>query len=368
MLLGLGAGAADAASNGGRLVPVAGGFDRPLLVTAPPGDTRRLFVVEQPGRILILKDGRRLKRPFLDVSRLVSGGFEQGLLGLAFHPGYARNGRFFIDYTDRAGNSRVVEYRVSGDPDRANARPVRRLLFVPQPYPNHNGGQLAFGPDGKLYIGLGDGGSAGDPQGNGQRLDTLLGKILRIDVDARPRGRPFAIPADNPFVGRRGTRPAIYVLGLRNPWRFSFDRANGDLWIGDVGQNAWEEVDRLPAGSIAGANLGWNAFEGTHPFGGPLGVGPAVQPVAQYPHSTGCSVTGGFVYRGSAVPALTGRYVYADYCSGRVWTMRAGPSPGDVRDITRLLGARVGQVTSFGEDARGELYLVAGARVYRFRS
>jgi glucose/arabinose dehydrogenase len=366
MLLGLGGGAADAA-NGVRLAPVAGGFDRPLLVTAPPGDTRRLFVVEQPGRILVLKDGRRLTRPFLDVSRLVSGGYEQGLLGLAFHPDYAANGRFFIDYTDLAGDTRVVEYRVSGDPDRARPRPVRQLLMVRQPYPNHNGGHVLFGPDRKLYIGLGDGGSAGDPEGNGQRLDTLLGKILRIDVDARPGGRPFGIPPDNPFVGRKGARPAIYVLGLRNPWRFSFDRASGDLWIGDVGQNAWEEVDWLPAGHIAGANLGWNAFEGTHPFGGAVSFGPPVQPVAQYPHSLGCSVTGGLVYRGSAVPALVGRYVYADNCSGRVWTMRAG-NPGDVRQITRLLGVRLSQVTSFGEDARGELYLVAGARVYRFRS
>jgi glucose/arabinose dehydrogenase len=217
-----------------------------------------------------------------------------------------------------------------------------------------------------LYIGLGDGGSAGDPDGNGQRLDTLLGKILRIDVDRRPGGRPFAIPPDNPFAGRADARPAIWVYGLRNPWRFSFDRATGDLWIGDVGQNEWEEVDRLPAGRAAGANLGWDAFEGRHPFEGPLNGSPAVPPVAEYPHALGCSVTGGFVSRGGAVPALRGRYVYADYCTGRVWSMRAGPSPGDVREITGRLGVRLGEVTSFGEDAQGRIYVVANQRLYRF--
>jgi len=349
-----------------RLVKVAGGFDKPLLVTAPPGDASRVFVVEQTGRVIVLKNGRRLARPFLDISGLVSGGIEQGLLGLAFHPDYARNGRFFVDYTNRAGNTRVVEYHVSANRDRANPHPVRRILAVPQPYPNHNGGDIVFGPDGKLYIGLGDGGSEGDPLRTGQRLDTLLGKILRVDVDTSG-GRPYTIPRDNPFVGRAGARPTIYVLGVRNPWRFSFDPANGDLWIGDVGQNRWEEVDRLPAGHIAGANLGWSVDEGTHAYnGGTPSVQPLVPPVAEYPHTDGCSVTGGFVSRGGAVPALRGRYVYSDWCSGRVWTMRAGPNPGDVREITSQLGVRLSQVTSFGEDARGRLYVTAGPTVYRF--
>jgi len=227
-----------------RLAPVASGFDQPLFVTAAPGDASRLFVVEQTGRIRIVKDGALQPQPFLNLAGSVSCCGERGLLGLAFHPDYQRNGRFYVDYTNRAGDTRVVEYRVSSNPDRA--RPGGRVvLAVHQPFANHNGGMLAFGPDGKLYVGLGDGGSGGDPFGNGQSPRTLLGKILRIDVDRRTGSRPYGIPPDNPFVGRAGVRPEIDILGVRNPWRFSFDRRTRDLWIGDVGQGTTEEVDVL---------------------------------------------------------------------------------------------------------------------------
>lgn len=355
-----GAARADAAI---RLQPVAGTYDRPLLVTAPPGDAR-LFVVEQTGRIRIVARGRVLARPFLDISSQVSGGNEQGLLGLAFHPKYAENGRFYVDYTNRAGDTRVAEYRVSGDRDVAAPGSRRQLLAVKQPFPNHNGGNLAFGPDGKLFIGLGDGGSAQDPLDSGQNRDVLLGKILRIDVDARTGSLPYGIPSDNPFAGGGG-RPEIWLWGLRNPWRFSFDRVRGDMWIGDVGQNRMEEVDFVPAGSPGGQNFGWRAREGRLPGFG-AAAGPTVPPVFQYSHAKGCSVTGGFVYRGARVSSLKGRYVVADYCSGRAWTLRAGPSPGGAREITGALSRSLQQITSFGEDAAGELYATVGSRVYRF--
>jgi glucose/arabinose dehydrogenase len=226
---------------------------------------------------------------------------------------------------------------------------------------------LAFGPDRMLYVGTGDGGSGGDPHNNGQRLDTLLGKILRIDVDHRAGRRPYAIPRGNPFAGRPGARPEIWAYGLRNPWRFSFDRSRGDLWIGDVGQNAVEEIDFVAAGAGAGANFGWRAFEGSAPYasGGP-GYSATVAPVAEYDHSRGFSVTGGYVYRGQSAPALRGRYVYADYGSGRLWTLRAGPTPGDLREHTGALNVKLSGVTSFGEDARGELYVIANGALFRF--
>jgi len=351
-----------------RLAPVASGFDQPLFVTAAPGDASRLFVVEQTGRIRIVKDGALQPQPFLNLAGSVSCCGERGLLGLAFHPDYQRNGRFYVDYTNRAGDTRVVEYRVSSNPDRA--RPGGRvILAVHQPFANHNGGMLAFGPDGKLYVGLGDGGSGGDPFGNGQSPRTLLGKILRIDVDRRTGSRPYGIPPDNPFVGRAGVRPEIDVLGVRNPWRFSFDRRTRDLWIGDVGQGTTEEVDVLTPARARGANLGWNRFEGRGRFSNTrLTIGHLVQPVAQYSHAVGCSITGGYVYRGTAVPALAGRYLYADYCSGRIWSMRAGRRPGGVREITGAVGGAKQGITSFGQDNAGEVYLVAGDTVYRFAS
>jgi glucose/arabinose dehydrogenase len=287
------------------------------------------------------------------------------LLGLAFHPKYATNGRFYVDYTDRAGDTRIVEFTRR---TRNRARSTGRLLLkIDQPYANHNGGQIAFGPDGLLYIGMGDGGSGGDPQNRAQDLDSLLGKILRIDVDRRGGGLQYGIPDDNPFRGEG--RGEIYAYGLRNPWRFSFDRDRGDLWIGDVGQNEIEEIDYSPKGGARGDNFGWNAFEGRSRYGGELRPGSSHHgPIAQYRHGSGCSVTGGYVYRGTRVPALRGRYVFADYCTGRVWSMRAGPNPGGLRQDTRRIGVSVGNVTSFGEGNDGTLYLIgqAGGTIYRF--
>jgi glucose/arabinose dehydrogenase len=354
------------ATRGVRLVKVRGGLGDALDVVAAPGQPSRLYVVQQSGRIRILDHGRLLPGSFLDISSLVSTGGERGLLGLAFHPKYARNGRFYVDYTDRSGDTRVVEYR-RASANRANPRSARLLLGIHQPFANHNGGDLVFGPDGDLYIGMGDGGGAGDPQGNGQSVNTLLGKLLRIDVDTRTGGRPYGIPAGNPFA-RGGGRPEIYAYGLRNPWRFSFDRARGDLWIGDVGQDRYEEIDYRPKGAGRGANFGWNAFEGRAPYPGGRPVRPGsrpVAPVAVYAHTQGCSVTGGFVYRGTRVPALRGRYVYADYCSGRVWSMRAGPRPGGVR-VEGDLGVTLSNVTSFGQGANGDLYLLGNSTLYRF--
>ncbi len=368
-------GAADAASEAGtapreeaqaggfRLAKVSGNLGDALFVTAAPGQPGRLYVVQQGGRIRILERGR-MRGTFLDLSGSVTAGGEQGLLGLAFHPAYARNGRFFVYYTARNGDQRVVEYRRAG-PNRANPGSARGLITMDDPYSNHNGGHLVFGPDGFLYIGTGDGGSGGDPEDNGQDTGTLLGKILRINVNSRGGGRAYGIPAGNPYRSGGG-RPEVYAYGLRNPWRYSFDRERGDLWIGDVGQGSIEEIDFRAKDTGAGANFGWNAFEGRSSFGGTLRGGPHVPPVAQYSHSDGCSVTGGYVYRGTRVPALRGRYVYADYCSGQLWTMRAGPSPGGVREDTGRLGVKLGIVTSFGEGSAGELYVIANSSLYRF--
>jgi glucose/arabinose dehydrogenase len=359
--------AQEAQTGGARLARVRGGLGDALFVTGAPGQPGRLFIVQQGGRIRILQNGRLVGRPFLDVSRLITAGGEQGLLGLAFHPGYARNGRFFVNYTNRSGDTRVVEYR-RASATRADPRSARVLLAIDQPFSNHNGGALAFGPDRMLYIATGDGGSGDDPRGNGQSTSSLLGKLLRIDVDRRTGGRPYGIPSGNPFASGGG-RPEVYHYGLRNPWRFSFDRTRGDLWIGDVGQNAIEEIDYRPGSAGGGANFGWRAFEGRASNVGGAGAlrGPSrhTAPVAQYSHSEGCSVTGGYVYRGSRAPALAGRYLYADFCSGTVWSMRAGPDPGGVRRETRL-GARLSNVTSFGESLNGDLYVLAGGTLYRF--
>jgi glucose/arabinose dehydrogenase len=361
-------GARETATPGVRLAKVRGGLGDALYVTPAPGQVSRLFVVQQSGRILILERGKLRARPFLDISGIISSGGERGLLGLAFHPDYAANGRFYVDYTDPAGDTRVVEYTRS-TAARANAASARRLLTIEQPFPNHNGGALQFGPDGLLYIATGDGGGGGDPQNNGQRTDTLLGKLLRIDVDARTGGLPYGIPFGNPFTGGGG-RAEIYSYGLRNPWRFSFDRTRGDLWIGDVGQGDVEEVDFRSRDRGAGADFGWRAFEGRHTYSGggrALRQGSThVPPVAQYTHAKGCSITGGYVYRGTRVPSLVGRYVYADFCSGRVWSMRAGPNPGGVREETGALGVSLSNVTSFGEGSAGELYVIAGGALYRF--
>jgi len=354
-------------SGGLTLATVASGLDTPVFLTAPSGDDR-LFVVEKGGTIRIIDGGTVRAAPFLDLTALVSNGGEQGLLGLAFHPDYATNGVFVVDYTDRSGDTRVASYRVSAeDPDRADPGSGHVLLAVAQPYGNHNGGMLAFGPeDGHLYVALGDGGSAGDPQANGQDRNTLLGSLVRLAVDASGQG---SIPADNPFVGQAGARAEIWSYGLRNPWRFSFDRANGDLYIGDVGQGQREEIDVSTAadGAGRGLNFGWNVMEGGNCYSPSSGCDRTglTLPLLEYGHGPACSVTGGYVYRGAAVPNLRGTYFYADYCAGWVRSFRLeSGQAAEQREWTDLGSG--GRITSFGEDAAGELYvLTENGRVSR---
>ena len=351
-----------------RLVKV-GDFAGPLFVTSPPRDRRRVFVVEQGGRIRVVRGGRVLRRPFLDVSARIVAGGEQGLLGLAFAPDYARSRRFYVNYTNRSGDTRIVEYRARrSNPNRADPRSARVVLAQDQPEANHNGGMLAFGPDRLLYIGLGDGGGGDDQhgeRGNAQDLGSLLGKILRIDPRRQGRRR-YRIPRDNPFVGRGGARPEIYAYGLRNPWRFSFDRETRDLIIGDVGQNEVEEIDLVSLAKGAGANFGWRPFEGSRRNFEDEDAPGHVPPVIDLGHDDGfCSVTGGYVVRDPRLPELQGRYVYGDYCDGRIRAARlsAGDASGD-----RALGLpRIGPISSFGEDARGRVYVTSlDGPVYRF--
>ena len=320
-----------------RLVRVAQ-LEQPVAMAMRPGEDDSLYLVEQVGRVRAVRDGRLDPTPVVDISEEVTSGGEQGLLGLAFSP----DGRYlYVAYTDRDSE--------------------RSLLHFDDPFANHNGGQLAFGPDRRLYIAFGDGGSGGDPLGNGQSLGTLFGKILRIDP--RPAGgRPYGIPSDNPFVDRDGARPEIWDYGLRNPWRFSFDAATGDLWIGDVGQNTYEEVDHEPAGE-GGRNYGWNRREGLHAFNGGDKPEGAVDPVIEYGRDSGCTVIGGFVYRGRRIPGLQGAYLYGDYCSGWV---RAARAPGGRIAEERDLGLQVPGLSSFGADAGGELYALSlNGDVYR---
>ena len=334
-----GAGSSSARDSAGRLgiQVVARNLASPTYLTSAPGEPKTLYVVEQPGRILALTGSRQAV--FLDIRDRVKSGGEQGLLSVAFHPGYAKNHRFYVDYTDVNGNTRVVEYRSRNG--KAVDSSARQLLFVDQPYSNHNGGQLAFGPDGKLYVGMGDGGSGGDPENRAQNMSTQLGKLLRT----------------NPTAKKASWQIAGY--GLRNPWRFSFDRKTGDLWIGDVGQNAWEEVDHRTRTQLAKHwNYGWPVYEGRHSYKSATLTrrAPLVRPVAEYSHAGGrCSITGGYVYRGSNVPAAAGRYFYGDYCSGEVWSRKGGSSRKEVFEVP--------QIASFGEDAAGELYLVLAGRV-----
>jgi glucose/arabinose dehydrogenase len=339
-----------------ELEPFAAGLEAPLLLTNAGDGSGRAFVVEQSGRIRIVQKGHLRPSPFLDISdRIVSGG-EQGLLGLAFHPDFSSNGRFFVDYTDLNGDTVVAEFHVSaGAPNRADPGSERMLLGFDQPAANHNGGDIAFGPDGYLYVASGDGGSEGDPNGYGQRLDTLLGKLLRIDVDHRTATSGYVVPPDNPFVGRAGARPAIWALGLRNPWRFSFDRGTGDLWIGDVGQGTFEEIDHVVS-NRAGLNYGWKVMEGRSCYEPNSGcdMSGLTLPVAVYDHGHGCSVTGGYVYRGSRWPALQGAYLFADYCSGTIWSLD-GRRPSARPPVVMLETGRA--ISSFGEDESGELYV-----------
>jgi len=356
-----------------KVTKIAGNLRSPVYITNAGDGSGRLFIVEQAGRILVLKDGSLLGTPFLDIRSLVASGGERGLLSVAFHPDFAANGVFVVNYTRASSQSALVgdtiiaRYRVSpawGDvADRASGQ---TLLVIDQPQANHNGGLVMFAPDGTLYIGMGDGGAGGDigtghaPQGNGQSLTTLLGKMLRISVGANG---PYTIPSNNPNLGS-GTRREIWSYGLRNPWRFSFDRATGDMYIADVGQNAWEEVNFQPAASKGGENYGWPAREGTHVYRADVRPARFVGPVAEYSHATGgCSVTGGYVYRGSRIPAMYGFYVFGDYCSGMLWTLvRFGG-----RWVMSPLMRTAFLVSSFGEDESGELYLVnlSGA-IYRF--
>ncbi len=343
-----------------RLVEVAKGFTRPLFVTAAGDGSNRLFVVDQDGKIWIIADDTRLSTPFLDISGLVSqealgsGYTERGLLGLAFDPAYSQNGRFFINYTDRSGNTVVARYTVSpDDPNLADPNSAVSLMYVQQPYANHNGGNMIFGPDGYLYISFGDGGSGGDPQGNAQNLSTLLGSLLRIDVSG---DEGYTIPADNPFVGDSNARPEIWAWGLRNAWRFSFDRETGDLLLADVGQNNWEEIDFQPANSPGGQNYGWNAYEGTHVYSGRPAASDAVGPILEYSHSSGrCSVTGGYVYRGTQIPGLQGYYFYGDWCTGTIWVAHPNAT-GQWEATVSLESGR--HISSFGEDEAGEMYVV----------
>ena len=339
----------------------ARGLDAAVAAVARPGDGR-LYVVEQDGRILVVDSGGTRPEPFLDLRGEVAAQGEQGLLGLAFHPDHADNGLLYVNHTGRDGTTRIVEFRAAAGGEVVAAGSARELLTVEQPFANHNGGGLAFGDDGYLYIGLGDGGSGGDPLDAGQRTDTLLGKMLRIDVDGRDGGRPYAIPPDNPFAGGGGA-PEIWALGLRNPWRFSFDPADGSLWIGDVGQNAVEEIDRIPAGA-GGLNLGWARFEGSERFSDGA-LADHHLPIAEYSHDRGCSVTGGHVYRGETVPMLAGRYVYGDFCSGRVWALEADALGEPQEILADARGDLANALTSFGVDASGELLIVARSAVYR---
>jgi glucose/arabinose dehydrogenase len=337
------------------LVSPISGFSQPVHVTHAGDGTGRLFVVEQAGRIRLVKNGTLQATPFLDIHTRVGCCGEQGLLSAAFPPGFAASGRFYVDYTNTAGNTVIARYRVTGNPDVADPASEQIILPIAQPFANHNGGQLAFGPnDGYLYIGMGDGGSSGDPGNRAQNPADLLGKILRIDVET---GSPatYRVPASNPFVGAAGYRPEIWALGLRNPWRFSFDRANGDLYIADVGQSAREEVDYQPASSGGGQNYGWRIMEGFLCFNpSPCSSAGLTLPVVDYPHASGdCSITGGFVYRGPDYPGMQGIYFYGDYCTGRIWGLQF--SGGSWQSL-QLLDTSA-NIVSFGEDQDGNLYL-----------
>lgn len=332
--------------------PVVTGLSSPVDITHAGDGSGRLFIILQGGRIVIFDGVQILSPPFLDITSLVSSGGERGLLGAAFHPNYVGNGFFYVSYTDTAGDSVIARYSVSLDPNRADPTSGVILLTIPQPFSNHNGGQLHFGPDGYLYIGIGDGGSGGDPQNNGQDLGTLLGKILRIDVDS---GFPFTVPPDNPFVGVVGAREEIWSFGLRNPWRFSFDRLTGDMFIGDVGQNSWEEVDFQPANSTGGENYGWRLMEGNSCFNPAINCnnGTLTLPILVYDHSVGCSVTGGYLYRGSKNPNLNGLYLYGDFCSGLIWGAQEDGLGGWITTV--LLDTNF-SISTFGEDESGEIY------------
>jgi glucose/arabinose dehydrogenase len=348
---------------------VVGTFDQPVLVTSPRDGSRRLFVVEQTGRVKIIQRGAVLATPFMNLSTIISDTGERGLLGLAFHPSFKTNHKVYVNYTNRAGNTVIAEYRTTTNANRVTPGTARTILTITQPYANHNGGGIAFGPDGFLYIGMGDGGSGGDPQNRAQNLNSLLGKMLRLDVNGRTATRAYRIPSTNPYVGRTGL-DEIWSRGLRNPWRWSFDRLKGDLWIGDVGQDRYEEIDRSTAASGRGraANYGWRVLEGRHCFNPATGCVRTgkTMPIVEYSHAAGpgCSVTGGYVYRGVAFPMLTGGYFFGDYCSGKIWTISSAAASPATR--VELLDTGI-NIPSFGQDDAGELYVVdhGGGHIYK---
>jgi glucose/arabinose dehydrogenase len=353
------------------LTPVVTGLDAPDFVTSSHDRTGRLFIVEQTGKIRVVKNGVLLPRPFLDLSNEISKGGEQGVLGLAFHPKFRTNGFFYVDFTRANGDTVINRYRVSRtNRDVAVRSSARRIITIGQPFANHNGGMIAFGAGGFLYVGMGDGGSGGDPGNRAQNVNSLLGKLLRINVNGSVGRRHYLIPASNPFVGRSG-RDEIWSRGLRNPWRFSFDKLTGDLWIGDVGQGRFEEIDRARVTTARtsrgrGVNFGWRQLEGRHCFNPATGCNRTgkMMPVVEYSHADGCAVTGGYVYRGKAVPALSGRYVFGDFCSGKIWAVPARARSPIKR--TLLMDTNL-SISSFGEDGTGELYVVdRGGAIYKF--
>jgi len=356
-----------------NVIKVAQGYQKPVYLTAPKNQSDTLFIVEQVGRIQTVIHGLK-SDPLLDIREQVHQprmpGDERGLLGMALHPDFRKNGKFYVNYVNRENMTIISSFRTRNKQLQADREEI--IISIKQPYSNHNGGQLAFGPDGYLYIGLGDGGYAGDPKSNGQNINTLLGSILRLDIDL---GNPYLIPYDNPFYSDNETRSEIYCYGLRNPWRFSFDRETGDLYIGDVGQSSWEEIDYISYNHSAGANFGWNLMEGSYcyPHGGDCEKSEFILPIFEYPNNAnyiktligweqnnakGCSVTGGYVYRGSSIPELIGKYFFGDYCTGKVWSFQV--SEGRALDYTQwdIKGIKKDlYLSSFGEDGNGELYI-----------
>lgn len=333
---------------------IASGFSKPLGMTSYYDDTLLIYILEQGGVIRVLENDTLLNEPFLDISnKVTTRGSEQGLLGIALDPEYESNGEFYLNYTDRGGNTVIARYIANLDKKTADVKSEQILLKVEQPYSNHNGGNLVFGPDGFLYIGLGDGGSGGDPELRAQNTDTLLGKMLRIAVSDQ---EIYSIPSDNPYVDGGG-RAEIWSIGLRNPWRYSFDKTTGDLWIADVGQGNWEEINFTQTGSLPELNYGWSYFEGTHPFkGDPTNPEEFIYPVFEYDHSMGCSVTGGYVYRGEELPEWYGIYIFGDFCNGKVWGILS-PEDGTWQS-SELFNSGL-NISSFGEDVFGELYMIA---------
>jgi glucose/arabinose dehydrogenase len=338
-----------------ELKPVASGFRQPTYLTNAKDGSGSMFVVEKEGWVKIIKKGRVLSAPFLDiVPKVRSKESERGLFSVAFHPNYKQNGRFFVNYTNLNGDTVISEYKVGNNPDKAEMESERIILTIKQPASNHNGGQLQFGPDGHLYIGMGDGGGLGDPWGNAQNKKVLLGKMLRIDIDS---GEPYGIPTNNPFAGKIEAREEIWATGLRNPWRFSFDSVTGDMYIADVGEHDWEEIHFQPANSKGGENYGWNLMEGFHDFQLTKGFDKSLltMPVLEYGHDQGCSVTGGYIYRGKRHSTISGTYFFSDFCSGKIWGLRRNQERE--WEWTELQGTPL-KVSSFGQDEDGEIYVL----------